>query len=63
MGLPFLQGFGKVVLCSPLLFAIVADLLLRCIQRLLPSALPRAYADDLLVVAASIMMLTVCFEL
>ena len=31
---------------SPLLFAIVADLLLRRLDRLIPDAMTRAYADD-----------------
>ena len=39
---------------SPLLFAIAADLLLRRLQRLLPSALPRAYADDLALISANV---------
>ena len=32
---------------SPLLFAVIADLVLRRLQRLFPSALVRAYADDI----------------
>ena len=39
---------------SPLLFAIAADLLLRRLQRLLPSAQPRAYADDLALISEDV---------
>ena len=35
---------------SPLLFAVISDILLRRLQRLIPSSVPRAYADDLAVV-------------
>ena len=35
---------------SPLLFAVVVDILLRRIQRLLPGALVRAFADDIAIV-------------
>ena len=38
---------------SPLLFAVVADLLLRRLQRHLPSTLIRAYADDIALVLKS----------
>jgi len=39
---------------SPLLFAVVADLLLRHLQRELPEAVERAYADDLAMVVHDI---------
>ncbi len=38
---------------SPLLFALVGDLWLRRLKRLLPEARIRAYADDIAVVLAS----------